>query len=113
LRRDTSTAGSPAPTGAGKAAKQLGNLPAHAEAPISPSSTALPSTKATGLKSCLSSRKVRPPPASARRSVVFGSPNVAEFTRGAPTNAMTPLDKAYAKSLFSMVGSVAHAQAEE
>ena len=76
------------------------------QAPISPSSSTLPSTKGTGLKSCLSSRKTRPPPASStRRTVVFGSPKAAEFTRGAPTNAMTPLDRAHAKSLFSMVGS--------
>jgi len=63
----------------------------------------------SGLKSCLSSKKSRPSVGArlslGAKSVIFGSPKAAEFIRGAPTDALTPLARSEAKSLFSMVGS--------
>lgn len=86
-----------------------------ARAPASPSTITLPSTHGTGLKSCLSTKKQRPSALklTGRKSVAFGSPKAAEFIRGAPTNAMTPLDREQAKSLFSMVGSVGAKEDED
>eukprot|EP01033_Poteriospumella_lacustris_P006951 gene6952-5012_t len=54
------------------------------------------------LRSCLSARKQRRGDASVNRSVVFGSPNVAEFRKHSPTTSFTPMDKREAKMLFSM-----------
>lgn len=56
------------------------------------------------LRSCLSARKTRPHSSimSANKSVVFGSPNVAEFRKHSPTTSFTPLDRLKAKQLFSM-----------
>jgi len=74
----------------------------------------------SGLKSCLSSKKTRPSlgTSAGRLSlggsrVIFGSPKAAEFTRGAPTDALTPLARSEAKSLFSMVGSAPRMQEEQ
>lgn len=65
------------------------------------------------LKSCLSSKKrarnanisfAQMDPPSAKRNVMFGSPNVAEFNRTSPTTNFTPLTKEDANSLYSMKG---------
>eukprot|EP00981_Chlorochromonas_danica_P009996 scaffold2917_cov170-Ochromonas_danica.AAC.10 len=53
------------------------------------------------LKSCLSARKIRPH-ADANRSVVFGSPEVAEFNKTSPVTSYTPLDRQQAKQLFTI-----------
>ena len=48
-----------------------------------------------------------------RRSVVFGSPEAAEFNKTSPTTSFTPLDKAKAKSLFSMSAIQQHNSEQE
>ena len=80
-----------------------------ARSPVQP-----PSVLKSGLKSCLSSKKSK---AGSRlsiggKSVIFGSPKAVEFTRGAPTDALTPMERSTAKSLFSMVGSAPRTQDE-
>ncbi len=54
------------------------------------------------LKSCL-----KPPVHndSARKNVVFGSPDVVEFNLASPTTKLTPMAKPKAKTMYSMEGS--------
>lgn len=68
---------------------------------VDTSTTAVP----TGLKSCLSSRKPRKSEimsVSARKSVVFGSPNAVEFDKRKPTTKFTPMNRMETRSHFSM-----------
>ena len=91
-----------------------------AASPVRSPVQATQSVLKSGLKSCLSSKKTRPSlgTSAARLSlggsrVIFGSPKAAEFTRGAPTDDLTPLARSEAKSLFSMVGSAPRMQEEQ
>lgn len=52
----------------------------------------------SALKSCLSSKKTVPQ----NKSVIFGSPDVAEFNKLSPTTKFTPMDKRTAKQLFQL-----------
>ena len=63
------------------------------------------------LKSCLKSKSIIEK--SSRRSVIFGSPNVAEFNAASPTNKMTPMTRGQAKHLFSMDGKSKEAETSE
>lgn len=49
-------------------------------------------------KSCMSTHK----PSAQKKSVVFGSPNAAEFNSASPITSFTPLHPSMAKSLFPM-----------
>ena len=65
----------------------------------------------SNLKSCLKSRaKIEK---SSRKSVIFGSPNVAEFNSTSPTNKMTPMTRNEAKKLFSMNGKTKEEEEEK
>ena len=84
---------------------------AMAEVPPTPSNAVKHTVEkgGTGLRSCLSSRKVPnsmrrngDPSSSAVKTVVFGSPQVAEFNHRSPTTNFTPMSKMQAKDLFPM-----------
>jgi hypothetical protein len=56
---------------------------------------------ATPLKSCLSSKKTKQGgTAKKAKTVVFGSPNAAEFNKTSPSNSMTPMSKRDARVCF-------------
>ena len=72
-------------------------LSRESPAVLSPSLILNASLMSTGLKSCLSGRK------STRKSVVFGSPDVVEFTRDSKTDSFTPMSRHQAKVMFPLV----------
>lgn len=70
----------------------------------SPSTKLYQQIKSTPLRSCMSARKSKKR-TTAKKSVVFGSPNAAEFDTLDPVKGgMTPLHKHVAKQMFRMDG---------